>query len=58
MIKMSLDYLNFGEWNLFGVCLPAVGRGFGYWNLIDYRMNDIGHGKDSKVAKLVSLYEI
>jgi hypothetical protein len=38
-------------------CLP-VGRRFGDWNLIYYRMNDIGHGKDSKVAKLVSLYEI
>jgi hypothetical protein len=38
-------------------CLP-IGRGFGYWNLIDYRINECGHGKDSKVAKWVSPYEI
>ncbi len=38
--------------------LGPVGRRFGYWNLIYYRMNDIGNGKDSKVAKSVIPYEI
>jgi len=27
--------------------------GFDHWNLIDYRMNDIGYYEDLKVAKLV-----
>jgi len=27
--------------------------GFDYWNLIDYRMNDIAHYEDPKVAKPV-----
>jgi hypothetical protein len=34
--KIQFGYWIFGHWLLFGACLPAVGRGFGYWDLKFY----------------------
>jgi hypothetical protein len=32
--------------------------GFDYWNLIDFRISDIAHCEDSKLAKPVTTDEI
>jgi hypothetical protein len=32
-INIRFGYLEIGNLELFGVCLPAAGRGFGDWNL-------------------------